>query len=118
MLMKTLAASATISLLLVVGAEPASANRLADLLHKQIPVGNKICFATHPHFSDSGAFPIRAEAEARAITAWERFTALEYTRTWASYALAWQKTMKCTEGKNHRGPLWSCSIRAIPCRAR
>lgn len=88
-----------------------------DWLHTQVKVGTKTCMATHYHHIDSGAFAARALAEATAARRWERFTQNEYGPRWARLALAEGKVMDCTEGKNTRGAVWSCKLKAKPCRA-
>lgn len=88
-----------------------------DWLHAKVKVGSKTCMATHYHHIESGAFPSRAQAEAAASRRWENFTRNEYGTAWASLARADGRVMSCAEGKNTRGTVWNCKLKAKPCRA-
>ena len=88
-----------------------------DWLHTQVKVGSKTCFATHYHHIESGAFASKAEAEAAATRRWQNFTRNEYGAAWASLARADAKTVDCAQGKNTRGAVWNCKLKAKPCRA-
>jgi hypothetical protein len=100
-----------------IAAAAASPAVALDWLHTQVKVGSKTCFASHYHHIESGAFASRGEAEAAATRRWENFTRNEYGAAWASLARADAKGMDCAQGKNTRGTVWSCKLKAKPCRA-
>ena len=87
-----------------------------DWLHTQVKVGSKTCFASHYHHIESDAFASRAGAKAAATRRWENFTRNEYGAAWASLARADAKVMDCAQGKNTRGAVWNCKLKAKPCR--
>ncbi len=80
-------------------------------MHEWRKVGSKTCFVDHTH-QGAGTGSSRRQAEAEAIRAWQDFTALEYGGSWASYAIAGAKTMRCDGG----GSSWKCDVDALPCR--
>lgn len=113
--MRTIVSLAAAAAAIVASTSPATAN-LADLLHAQVKVGGKTCFARHYHYMESGAFATKAQAQAYAVKRWEGYTRNEYGAAWASYKLAHKAELTCTEGKGTRGSLTNCKIKAIPCR--
>ncbi|MGD9784694.1 MAG: hypothetical protein AB7E80_01485 [Hyphomicrobiaceae bacterium] len=94
---------------------PSHANGL-DKLHKQAREGGRTCMIGHYHFGSSGPWSSKAQAMAVAKRSWERFTAGEYGPAWGSLRLAGSVGYACGSSKSARGTLWSCELKARPCR--
>ncbi len=82
-------------------------------LHKQVRVGNKVCFVDHTHQGNSSGQASKKAAMAAAISDYQGFTAWEYGSSWGRFALAADKKVSCSGG-----PPWSCTVVARPCRRR
>ncbi len=74
--------------------------------------GGRVCFSDHTHFGSSSGMPTLAAAQREAAVSWASFVDFEYGGTWASYAKASGKDMKCSQS----GGGWGCDLGARPCR--
>lgn len=97
-------------------AQPSAKAGVLDRLHDQAVEGGRMCFPTHWHFNSSGAWHTQAEAMAVARRGWERFTETEYGEQWGSLRLAAGTDYGCSIGATPRGQMWSCNLKARPCR--
>src|SRR5262245_33319512 len=80
-------------------------------IHTWVKVGRKTCMLDHFHYG-SGNGPSRALAERAATRSWADFTAWEYGDAWGRYSVAVSKQMTCSQ----RSGVWSCAVKARPCR--
>src|SRR5262245_4607331 len=80
-------------------------------IHAWVKVGSKTCMLDHFH-DGSGNGPTRAQAERATIRSWADYTAWEYGDAWGRYSVAVSKQMTCSQ----RSGVWSCAVKARPCR--
>lgn len=109
-------AATVLAIGLAAGIGATSAEAGLDKLHKQHVEGGRTCMIDHWHYKSSGAWPTRAAAEAAVAKSWSRFTAAEYGAQWGDVRIAAAASLQCSSEVGHRGPSWSCNLKARPCR--
>jgi len=80
-------------------------------MHSWVRIGGRTCMLAHFH-DGSATGKTQAEAERAAITAWESFTAWEYSHRWGRYSNAVSKSKTCNGTRGE----FSCTVSARPCR--
>lgn len=115
-MVRATSAAAAVTMAVGLGLCGAAANAGLDKLHKQRVEGGRVCFIDHWHYKASGAWPSKAEAQAAASKSWSRFTGAEYGPQWGDLRNAAEVGMECGSVAGHRGPTWSCNLKARPCR--
>lgn len=79
-------------------------------LHRQVEVGDKVCFAHHNH-RGIGMGSTEYKALVRAANNWQSFTSLEYGDQWGSLDLSEGFKEDCVYTL-----FWTCRVKARPCR--
>lgn len=84
-------------------------------MHKLGIEKGRLCMSDHYHYGQTGVWPTKKEAQAKAIQSWAGFTRLEYGNRWAQFRLAAAKKISCDLQTTSRGDGWTCAVEARPC---
>jgi hypothetical protein len=84
-------------------------------MHKLGVENGRLCMTDHYHYGETGTWPSKHKAKARAVESWAGFTRLEYGNRWANFRVAAAKKINCKSKATNRGPGWTCAVEARPC---